>query len=51
MIMEKHNIDKYDGKHEIRKNIETHNFIHPQALPHPPPPALGILLDIHVFMY
>ena len=30
MIMEMHNRDKRYG------NIETHNFIHPQALPQPP---------------
>ena len=24
----------------MRRNIETHNFIHPQALPHPPTTSL-----------
>ena len=35
VIMEMHNRDKRYGKHQMRRNIETHNLIHPQALPHP----------------
>ena len=31
-----HNRDKRYGKPEMRRNIETHKFIHPQALPHSP---------------
>ena len=35
-----HERDKRYGKHLIRRNIDTHNFIHPQALPHTPTTSL-----------